>query len=230
MRRVATFLCSVKKLRGIGSALSYWCISSPSRPSPGSAKRTSATASLRSLTFILHFVRMWICYVSCLRLRLPPAKHSPSARRPRSRLGIPARLRRSGGRHRFRRSSSPPVQARRFAATFSVSPPPAFIHARITARIISFSLISRRQPARLRSLPIRITPLLFATPTKCEKKQPPLPKRRAAVAAGERSNLCFPAERPLAGSVKKTIAVAPTALALRPGSSILRRQPARLRS
>ena len=170
-----------------------------------------------------------LCPLSALSLATVQA-FTTFARRPRSRLGIPARLRRSGGRHRFRRSSSPPVQARRFAATFSVSPPPAFIHARITARIISFSLISRRQPARLRSLPIRITPLLFATPTKCEKKQPPLPKRRAAVAAGERSNLCFPAERPLAGSVKKTIAVAPTALALRPGSSILRRQPARLRS
>ena len=57
----------------------------------------------------------------------------PYARRPRSRLGNSARQSRSGGRHRFRRSPSPPVQARRFAATFPVSPSPAFIHARRTA-------------------------------------------------------------------------------------------------
>ena len=37
----------------------------------------------------------------------------PCARRPRSRLGIPARLRWSGGRHRFRQASSLPFQARR---------------------------------------------------------------------------------------------------------------------
>ena len=121
---------------------------------PASTKRTSATAALRSpfpyarrprsrlgiparlhrsLTVILHFVRMWICYVSCLRLRLPPAKHSPSARRPRSRLGIPARLRRSGGRHRFRQASF-----HRFRRVGSSRPSrfhlrPAFIHARRTA-------------------------------------------------------------------------------------------------
>ena len=86
---------------------------------------------------------------------------------------IPDRLRRSGGRHRFRQASSPPVQARRFAATFPVSFPPAFIHARRTVCSISFCPINRRQPARLSSSPIRITPLLFATPTNCKKKQPP---------------------------------------------------------
>ena len=123
-----------------------------------SARHFSATAALRSLKFILHFVRMWICYVRCLRLCLPPVKHSPSARRPRSRLGNPARLRRSAGRHRFRQSSSPPVQARQSAATFPVSPPPAFIHARRTAHPTSFCPIYRRQPARLPSSPIRITP------------------------------------------------------------------------
>ena len=31
------------------------------------------------LSCILHFVRMWICYVRCLRYRLPPSKHSPPA-------------------------------------------------------------------------------------------------------------------------------------------------------
>ena len=44
----------------------------------------------------------------------------PCARRPRSRLGIPDRLRRSRGEHRFRQASSPPVQARQSAATFPV--------------------------------------------------------------------------------------------------------------
>ena len=97
-----------------------------------STKRTSATAALRSPV--------------------------PFARRPRSRLGIPARLRRSGGRHRFRQASSPPVQARRFAATFPVSPPPAFIHARRTGPSKCSCPFLRRQPARLRSALIRITP------------------------------------------------------------------------
>ena len=94
------------------------------RPSgrPASSKRTSATAARRS--------------------------SAPYARRPRSRFGSPARLRRSGGRHRFRQASSPPVQARQFAATFPVSSPPAFIHARRgTVHPISFCPIHRRQPA-----------------------------------------------------------------------------------
>ena len=84
------------------------------RPSgrPASSKRTSATAARRS--------------------------SAPYARRPRSRLGIPARLRWSGGRHRFRQASSPPVQVRRFAATFPVSPQPAFIHARRTGLVQRF--------------------------------------------------------------------------------------------
>ena len=84
------------------------------RPSgrPASTKHTSATAARRSP-------------VTC-------------ARRPRSRLGSPARLRWSGGRHRFRQASSPPVQVRRFAATFPVSPPPAFIHARRTGLVQRF--------------------------------------------------------------------------------------------
>ena len=34
-----------------------------------------------ALVSVLHFVRTWICYVRCLRFRLPPAKHSPSPRR-----------------------------------------------------------------------------------------------------------------------------------------------------
>ena len=167
-------------------------------------KRTSATAALRS-----------------------PVSF---ARRPQSRLGIPARLRRTGGKHRFRQASSPPVQARRFAATFPVSPQPAFIHARSTALPNCFCPFLRRQPARLRSSPIRITLLLFINPTNCKNQQPPHPKRRAAVADGERSNLCFPVERPAAGSAKKIIAVAPAALGFHPGSSVFRRQPARLRS
>ena len=137
------------------------------RPSgrPASTKHTSATAARRSPV--------------------------PCARRPRSRLGSPARLSRSGGRLRFRQASSPPVQARRFAATFPVSPQPAFIHARSTALPNCFCPFLRRQPARLRSSSVRITPLLFANPTKCKKKQPPHPKRRAAVAAEARSSGVF---------------------------------------
>ena len=84
------------------------------RPSgrPASAKQPSATAPLRSS---LHY-----------------------ARRPRSRLGNPVRLRRSGGEHRFRQPSSPQVQARRFAVTFPVLPPSAVIHARRTRQLKCF--------------------------------------------------------------------------------------------
>ena len=67
---------------------------------------------------------------------------------------------------------------------------------------------------------------VVSNPTKCKKEQPPHPQRRAAVAAEDRFNLCFPAERPLAGLVYKTIAVAPAALVSPPGSASSRRQPA----
>ena len=137
-------------------------------------------------------------------------------------------LSRSGGRHRFRQASSPPVQARRFAATFPVSPPPAFIHARRTGPSKCSCPFLRRQPARLRSALIRITPLLFATPTNCKKKQPP-PKIPGSGRCRSTFQAVFSVERPLAWSVKKIIAVAPAALAVRPGSSFSRRQPARLR-
>ena len=60
------------------------------------------------------------------------------APRPRSRPGIPAQLCRFGGRHRFHQASSPPVQAHHFAATFPVSPSPAFIHARRTSYLKCF--------------------------------------------------------------------------------------------
>ena len=86
------------------------------RPSgrPASTKHTSATAARRSPV--------------------------PCARRPRSRLGSPARLRRSGGRHRFRQAS------------------PAFIHARRTSVMQSFLPYFSASTARLRPAPIRITP------------------------------------------------------------------------
>ena len=51
------------------------------------------------------------------------------------------------GGQRFRQASSPPVQARRFAATFPVPSPPAFIHARRNDLFQSFLPIPRRQPA-----------------------------------------------------------------------------------
>ena len=47
-----------------------------------------------------------------------------------------------------------------------------------------------------------------------------------AVAAEDRFKRWFPVERPVAVSVKKTIAVAPAALGFHPGSSVFRRQPA----
>ena len=78
-----------------------------------------------------------LCPLSALALASVQA-FTIAARRPRSRLSNPARLHRSGGRHRFRQASFSPVQARRFAATFPDSPPPAFIHARGTALTQSF--------------------------------------------------------------------------------------------
>ena len=42
------------------------------RPGSSFSRRQPALAS------VLHFVWTWICYVRCLRFRLPPAKHSPS--------------------------------------------------------------------------------------------------------------------------------------------------------
>ena len=120
------------------------------RPSgrPASTKRTSATAALRSPV--------------------------PCARRPRSRLGIPARLRRSGGRHRFRQASSPPVQARQFAATFPVSSPPRVHPCPENGASQNFSArsIGVNRSGFVPS-PIRITPLLVATTTNCKEKQPP---------------------------------------------------------
>ena len=53
----------------------------------------------------------------------------------------------------------------------------------ISTKCSATAALRRRQPARLRSSPIRITPLSFANPTKRKRKQPPHPKRRAAVAA-----------------------------------------------
>ena len=97
----------------------------------------------------------------------------PYARRPRSRLGNPARQSRSGGRHRFRRSPSPPVQARRFAATFPVSPSPAFIHARRTAPSQKFLpyLPASTGPAAFRADPDHASS--FSTQPNCSKKPPP---------------------------------------------------------
>ena len=119
------------------------------RPSgrPASSKRTSATAARRS--------------------------SAPYARRPRSRLGIPARLRWSGGRHRFRQASSPPVQARRFAATFPVPPPPTFIHARRTGLVQRFLPIPSASTAPASFLTDPDHASSFFPPTKFSKKPPP---------------------------------------------------------
>ena len=100
---------------------------------------------------------------------LPP----PQRNAPRSRLSNPGRLSRPGGRHRFRQSSSPPVQARRFVATFPVSSPPSVHPCPENGSSQLFLPIIRRQPDRHRPAPNRITPLLVATPTNYNKKPPP---------------------------------------------------------
>ena len=64
--------------------------------------------------------------------------------------------------------------------------------------------------------------------TKCKEKQPP-PQIPGSGRCRSTFQAVFSVERPLAWSVKKIIAVAPAALAVRPGSSFSRRQPARLR-
>ena len=102
-----------------------------------------------------------------------------------------------------------------FASAQSVPPP------RRSAGVNRPGFVPRRFGSRLCCSQIQ---------TKCKKKQPPHPKRRAAVAAEAHSKWCFSFERPVAVSVKKIIAVAPAALGFHPGSSVFRRQPARLRS
>ena len=132
---IARFICR-KSSASSGS-------SCPSRPSPGlqpatrrwrvfvcrpsgrpaSTKRTSATAALRSPV--------------------------PNARRPRSRLGIPARLRRSGGRRRFALAASRYLRRTslllRTACVRSSSP--GFTHAQ---RDAAGFLPPPRQPAAAR--------------------------------------------------------------------------------
>ena len=80
---------------------------------------------------------------------------------------------RSGGRHRFRRALPPPVQARRFAATFPVPPPPTFIHARRTGLVQRFLPIpsASTAPASFRADPDHASS--FSPPKNCSKKQPP---------------------------------------------------------
>ena len=95
------------------------------RPSgrPASTKHTSATAARRS-----------------------PVS---SARRPRSRLGIPARLRRSGGRHRFRQASSMPGERRQSkvsAISFGVNRP-GFVPRRSGSRLVVLSSPKLQQEA-----------------------------------------------------------------------------------
>ena len=91
-------------------------------------------------------------------LRIHPSLRSDlicSARRPRSRLGTPARLRRSGGRRRFALSAAreprcAPIETH--SARASAAPPaPGFTHARGTGE--TQFLPTHRQPAaaRLRS-------------------------------------------------------------------------------
>ena len=59
--------------------------------------------------------------------------------------------------------------------------PTVFIHAQRTALVQIF--LHDPSASTGPTAPIRITPLSFAIHTNCKKKQPPHPKRRAAVAA-----------------------------------------------
>ena len=90
---------------------------------PASTKHPSATASLRSPL--------------------------PSARRPRSRLGIPARLHRSGGRRRFALAASRYLRRASLLlrAAYVRSSSPGFTHARGDAAAF---LSAHRQPAAAR--------------------------------------------------------------------------------
>ena len=126
------------------------------------------------LSCILHFVRMWICYVRCLRYRLPPSKHSPPspaghgrglASRPGCAVpgeGIDSARRRL---HRFRRGGSP--RPSRFRLRLLSSMPGERALPNVPAHFFGVN-----RPGFVPS-PILITPLLFATQTKCKEKQAP---------------------------------------------------------
>ena len=129
------------------------------------------------------------------RSELPPPRRFrspfPFARRPRSRLGIPARWKPVRGK-----ASIPPGVVSTGSGASVRRDLPGFASACVhpcpeNGSSQMFLPIPRRQPTRLRSSPRRITPLSFANPAKCKKKQPPHPKRRAAVAAEDRSICAF---------------------------------------
>lgn len=115
----------------------------------------------------------------------------------------------------------------RFAATFPVSPPPAFIHARRTVHPKCFCpFLGVNRPGCALTDPDHASS--FFPPTQFSKKPPP-PEIPGSGRCRSPFQAVFSVERPVAGSVKKIIVVAPAALGIHPGSSVFRRQPARLR-
>ena len=128
----------------------------------------------------------------------------PSARRPRSRLGNPARLRRSGGRHRVRQSSSPPVQARCSAATFPVSSPPR-VHpcpANGGNPMFPVSSIGVNRPG---FVPRRAgSRLVVLISHKVQKEAATVPEASGGGRCRKAHNLCFPTERPFPGRLRRS--------------------------
>ena len=108
------------------------CLAHSSRPSPGLQPATRMVAGFRSPPFgpPLHqhapFRHRGASVSGSLRPSATVAAWQPGPAAP------------FRGRHRFRQASSPPVQARCFAATFPPSSPPAFIHARRTPLVQRF--------------------------------------------------------------------------------------------
>ena len=95
-----------------------------------------------------------LCPLSALSLATVQA-FTTYARRPRSRLGNPARLRWSGGRHRFRQAS------------------PAFIHARRTGLVQSFLHDPSASTGPASSVADPDHASSFSPPPDCNKKPPP---------------------------------------------------------
>ena len=139
----------------------------PLRPSPGLQPATRKVAGFRLPSF-----RPPCIHEAHFRHRGAPVSGflRPSATVAAWQPGPAAR---SGGRHRFRRALPPPVQARRFAATFPVPPPPTFIHARRTGLVQRFLPIpsASTAPASFRADPDHASS--FSPPKNCSKKPPP---------------------------------------------------------
>ena len=145
-RRFFCLLCCESRPASVESASCPTWLSS--RPHPFLCFAATAAGGELPFTVRRSFLASTGSFSATAALRSPV----PCARRPRSRLGIPARLRRSGGRHRFRQ---------------------AFIHARRTALVQSslHDSAASTGPASFVTDPDHALP--FSPPTNCSKKPPP---------------------------------------------------------